>query len=188
VFDFALIEKHRHFYHFTKSALKSNGVASGTVDPNGHTNGTSTILRSNGVANGTAISNHSQSKNRENRFVPNKCPKFPLPPLDALLDAYLTGLKAFATPEEFENTTRLAEEFKRPGSKGRLIYDRAAARYADAKCENWEHELQLRRGVLDRRASLVPILASGLVTRSASASTRKRSALLCSHSPQTSSS
>jgi hypothetical protein len=76
--------------------------------------------------------------------------------LDALLDAYLTGVKAFANPEEFENTVHLAEEFKKPGSKGRLIYDRAVARYAGPKCDNWEHELQLRRGFLDRRVSLVP--------------------------------
>jgi len=75
--------------------------------------------------------------------------KVPLPPLDVLMDAYLTGVKALTDPEEF----------KKPGSKGRLLYDRAAARYADPECENWEHELQLRRGFLDRRLLLVPCLS-----------------------------
>ena len=114
---------------------------------------------SKGATNGTAKSNkidQLQSSNREYRFAPNKCPKYPLPPLDTILDAYLTGVKAFATPEELENTIHLTEKFKEPGSKGRLLYDRAVARYADPNCGNWEHELQLRRGFLDRRASLVP--------------------------------
>ena len=34
--------------------------------------------------------------------------------------------------------------------------ERAPARHDDPSCENWEHELQLRRGFLDRRSALVP--------------------------------
>lgn len=86
----------------------------------------------------------------------NKCPKFPLPPLDAILDAYLTGVKAFATPEELQNTNRLIQDFKEPGSKGARLYDLAVARYTDPNCENWDHEPQLHAGFLNRRSPLVP--------------------------------
>ena len=73
-----------------------------------------------------------------------------------MLDAYITGVQAFATTEELASTRRLVEDFKMPGSKGRILYERAQARHDDPSCENWEHELQLRRGFLDRRSALVP--------------------------------
>jgi NADPH:quinone reductase-like Zn-dependent oxidoreductase/aryl carrier-like protein len=138
------------------NAQKPNSIVTDTSNTNGQTNGTSAILKPNGAAMSSALSTSSQSTTREYRFTPNELPKFPLPPLDALMDAYLTGVKAFATPEEFKNTVHLAEDFKQPGSKGRLIYERAASRHADPKCENWVHELEVRRNFLDRRASLVP--------------------------------
>ncbi|KAF2450924.1 ketoacyl-synt-domain-containing protein [Karstenula rhodostoma CBS 690.94] len=113
-------------------------------------------FKENGVANGNPVSNSSGPPKRGYYFSPNKCPKFPLPPLNSLLEAYLTGVKAFTTPAEFQNTVRLTKDFQTPGSKGHILYDRAAARHADPDCENWEHELQLRRGFLDRRIALVP--------------------------------
>ncbi|KAJ5773646.1 ketoacyl-synt-domain-containing protein [Penicillium paradoxum] len=139
-------------------AVASEMIASGTVDFKVATNRTMNIQASNPVENSPVMVKGTQllSSERENRFVTNNCPKYPLPSLDTILDAYLTGVKSFATPEEFQNTIRLTEEFKQAGSRGRLLYDRAVARYANPKCENWEHELQVRRGFLDRRASLAP--------------------------------
>lgn len=140
-------------------ATASKSIANGKASLEGGFNGTATVVKSNDAANDRIESNENaqlESFNREYRFAPNKCPKYPLPPLDTILDAYLIGVKAFATPEELENTIRLIQEFKEPGSKGHVLYNRAVARYADPNCENWEHELQVRRGFLDRRASLVP--------------------------------
>ncbi|KAK3939714.1 Choline/Carnitine o-acyltransferase-domain-containing protein [Diplogelasinospora grovesii] len=122
------------------------------------------------AANGTAPSNGAVI--REYRFVPNRLPNFPLPDINALCDAFLTGVKAFTTPSEFANTIRAVEEFKRPGSAGRLIYDRAAARAADPNVENWEWELQLQRGFLDPSSSAI---------RSANNNTRKQNEPLSSH-------
>ncbi|KAH7322471.1 Choline/Carnitine o-acyltransferase-domain-containing protein [Stachybotrys elegans] len=97
-----------------------------------------------------------QGYKKQVAFVPNKLPRFPLPDINALCTAFLTGVKAFATPEELEATMRAVEEFKRPGSPGRLLYDRAAARANDPSIGNWALEPQLRRGFLDRRVSLTP--------------------------------
>ncbi|PKY00415.1 ketoacyl-synt-domain-containing protein [Aspergillus campestris IBT 28561] len=115
------------------------------------------IATNNNATHSTNLTENDQLQpsNQSNGSIPNKCPKFPLPPLDAILDAYLTGVKAFATPEEFENTARLTKEFKKPGSKGTRLYDLAVARHTDPDCENWEHELQLHAGFLDRRSQLV---------------------------------
>ncbi|KAK7184383.1 hypothetical protein DPSP01_013833 [Paraphaeosphaeria sporulosa] len=135
------------------------GAVNGNHAANGQTKGSRGVLtafKENGVANGTTVSDSPDPPKRGYYFSPNACPKFPLPPLDSLMDAYLTGVKAFTTPTEFANTLRLTEDFQTKGSKGRLLYDRAAARHADPVCENWEHELQLRRGFLDRRIALVP--------------------------------
>lgn len=133
--------------------------ANGNLTLNGQEKGSQCVLKvfkENGAANGAVIKNPSDPQKRGYHFSPNACPKFPLPPLDSLMDAYLTGVKAFTTPAEFANTVRLVEEFQAEGSKGRLLYSRAAARQADPVCENWEQELQLRRGFLDRRIALVP--------------------------------
>ncbi|KAL6849207.1 putative secondary metabolism biosynthetic enzyme [Amphichorda felina] len=101
--------------------------------------------------------NFQEQGNKEDiDFVANKLPKFPLPDINALCTAFLTGVKAFATPKELEVTMRAVEEFKRPGSSGRLLYDRAAARANDPSIDNWAAEPQLRRGFLDRRVSLTP--------------------------------
>lgn len=112
------------------------------------------IPASKGIANGTT--SPSEETKREYRFTPNRLPKFPLPDINALCDAFLTGVKAFATPSEFANTMSAVEEFKKPGGQGQLLYSRAAARAADPNVENWEYELQLQRGFLDRRVSLTP--------------------------------
>ncbi|TPX08506.1 uncharacterized protein E0L32_009993 [Thyridium curvatum] len=108
----------------------------------------------NGVGSGTVHQDAGMNGNPP--FVPNPLPKFPLPEINALCNAFLTGVKAFATPAEFNNTIAACEDFKRAGGPGRLIYDRAAARAADPAIENWEWELQLQRGFLDRRVSLTP--------------------------------
>lgn len=134
-------------------------IPSGIAHSNGATSGITTVTESNIVANGTVNLNENaqlRPSNREYHFTPNKCPKYPLPPLNMLMDAYLNGVKAFASPEEFENTVRLTEDFKTPGSKGWLLYDRAAARYADPNCENWEYEASLGGRYLNRRGALVP--------------------------------
>ncbi|KAF9885007.1 polyketide synthase [Aspergillus nanangensis] len=136
-------------------AIASGHITNSTSNLNGGPSKTALALESNGAAESNE-SDQLQRPSRKYRFTPNKCPSFPLPSIDALMDAYLTGVKAFATPEEFANTICLAEKFKEPGSKGWVLHNRAAARYADPNCENWEHELQLRRGFLDRRVSLVP--------------------------------
>jgi hypothetical protein len=115
--------------------------------------GNSTDTRVNG-ANGASYSDTDMS--RVLTFNLNKLPRFPLPDINALCNAFLTGVKAFASPEEFTNTISAVEDFKRPGSIGRLLYDRAAARAADPNVENWEWELQLQRGFLDRRVALTP--------------------------------
>lgn len=116
------------------------------------------------AANGSGVSNGNKNgspptdraEKREFLFVPNQLPRFPLPDIDALCNAFLTGVKAFATPSELDDTIRAVEDFKQPGSTGRALYDRAAVRAADPDVENWESELQLRRGFLDRRVSLTP--------------------------------
>lgn len=135
-----------------------NNIANGIADWNSNMNGTSSFRRENIDTNGAGkFSKSAQLQSKVDRcFSPKEFPKYPLPPLEAILDGYLTGIKAFTTQEEFEKTFVLAEQFKTPGSKGRILYDRAATRYADPSCQNWEHELQLRRGFLDRRAPLVP--------------------------------
>jgi NADPH:quinone reductase-like Zn-dependent oxidoreductase/aryl carrier-like protein len=106
------------------------------------------------AVNGSASPN--QAGKRESLFVPNQLPKLPLPDINALCSAFLTGAKVFATPEEYNNTVRAIEDFKRPGSAGRRLYDRAAARAADPAIENWAWEPTLRRNFLDRRVSLTP--------------------------------
>lgn len=108
--------------------------------------GNSTDTRMN-RANGASYSDTDMS--RVPTFIPNK-----LLDINALCNAFLTGVKAFASPEEFTNAISAVEDFKRPGSIGRLLYDRAAARAADLNVENWEWELQLQRGFLDRRVAL----------------------------------
>ncbi|KAG9231687.1 Choline/Carnitine o-acyltransferase-domain-containing protein [Amylocarpus encephaloides] len=102
------------------------------------------------------VASNSVVKSISTAFVPNTLPRFPLPDINALCNAFLTGVKAFATPSEFSNTIHAVEEFKRPNGPGRVLYDRAAVRAADPNVENWEWELQLQRGFLDRRVPLTP--------------------------------
>ncbi|KFY27180.1 hypothetical protein V493_03667 [Pseudogymnoascus sp. VKM F-4281 (FW-2241)] len=130
-----------------KSLGPTNGASDGPVPSNG------TIQVNPPVINGASKSNKATV---EYCFVPNRLPNFPMPNIDALCDAFLLGVQAFASPEEFINTIRAVEEFKRPGGAGQRLYDRATARAADPKIKNWEFELQLQRGFLDRRASLTP--------------------------------
>ena len=135
-------------------SIAANDMVNSTTESNSHINASKTTSKPNDVDNDMSI---CPPPTRAYRFTPNQCPKFPVPPLDVLMEAYLHGVKAFATSGEFENTVRLTEEFKKPGGKGRILYERALARYADPTCENWEHELQLRRGFLDRRIALFPV-------------------------------
>ncbi|KAH8164731.1 hypothetical protein CIB48_g3497 [Xylaria polymorpha] len=92
----------------------------------------------------------------ENRFVPNRLPNLPLPDINTLCQAFLTDVEAFASSSELANTISAIEEFKREGSIGRVLYDRAAARATDPNAGNWAFELIFRHNFLDRRLSLVP--------------------------------
>ncbi|KAH7382199.1 hypothetical protein BKA66DRAFT_586007, partial [Pyrenochaeta sp. MPI-SDFR-AT-0127] len=76
--------------------------------------------------------------------------------LSSLLEAYLTSVKALATPIEFSYTLQTVAAFKEPGSVGRCLYERAAAMASDPNIENWEWKLQLRHAHLNCRAPLVP--------------------------------
>ncbi|KAI1171712.1 acyltransferase ChoActase/COT/CPT [Nemania sp. FL0916] len=107
--------------------------------------------------NGSDSTSYSQSAvAHEDRLVSKRLTDFPLPHIDVLCQAFLTDVEAFATPSELAATIRAIEEFKRPGSTGRALYDRAAAKAADPDVGNWAFEPTLRRGFLDRRQPLVP--------------------------------
>lgn len=68
---------------------------------------------------------------QELRFRSHRLPKFPFPDINSMCSAFLTGVKAFATPIEFQDVTIAVEDFKRPGSIERNLYNRAADRAAD---------------------------------------------------------
>lgn len=93
------------------------------------------------------------------RFVPNKLPKYPLASLDAIFDAFLNAVQVFATPDELINTKLAVEEFKQTGSVGRKLYDRAKGRANDPNISNWEFDLQLQSGYLNRGGPLTPYVS-----------------------------
>lgn len=98
----------------------------------------------------------SHVPHQEHHFNANQLPKFPFPDINSLCSAFLVGVRAFATPTEFQGVMSAVEDFKRLGSIGRDLYERAADRAAEPNVSNWEWELQLQRGFLDRRVSLTP--------------------------------
>jgi acyl transferase domain-containing protein len=99
---------------------------------------------------------HTPRYERKVNFTINKLPKYPLLDIETLMDSYLTTVQALASPLEYKNTLRTVDDFRQPGSSGRLLYERAAKMASDSGVENWEWELQLRHGHLNRRAPLVP--------------------------------
>jgi hypothetical protein len=122
---------HRNEYLNTKSSIND-----GEVLRNGHP--------------------HTPRYERKVNFTINKLPKYPLLDIETLMDSYLTTVQALASPLEYKNTLRTVDDFRQPGSSGRLLYERAAKMASDSGVDNWEWELQLRHGHLNRRAPLVP--------------------------------
>ncbi|KIX01225.1 uncharacterized protein Z518_08950 [Rhinocladiella mackenziei CBS 650.93] len=82
-------------------------------------------------------------------------PPLPLPSLGDLIERHLSGVRPFASDEEFSNTLRLAQDFCAEGGPGVRLYERLRAMKA-ADPENWYHDLFLNNQYLSRKGPLAP--------------------------------
>lgn len=110
------------------------------------------------LVNGHGENHESVYQNGDVSIVTSrKLPPLPIPDLDSLIERHLSYVKASATNEEFQNTLRLAKEFKTPGNMGFRLHQRLEA-MKKSDPENWYHNLYLRSQYLVRKGALAPYM------------------------------
>ncbi|XP_072038688.1 choline O-acetyltransferase-like [Amphiura filiformis] len=67
----------------------------------------------------------------------NPLPQLPIPPLHQSLENYLRSLIPIVTPEQFENTRKIIEDFGKPGGRGEYLQNKLLA-YAATE-SNWSY-------------------------------------------------
>lgn len=84
-------------------------------------------------------------------------PPLPLPKLSDLVEKHLSGVRPFASNEEYGRTQRLAQDFQAEGGLGVRLYERMEGMKADDP-ENWYHDLFLNNQYLSRKGPLAPYM------------------------------
>lgn len=88
-------------------------------------------------------------------------PCLPVPPLQQTLEGYLQVLEPVVSPEEWNHTKELVEEFGRPGSVGERL-QKGLERRAK-KLENWLSDWWLQTAYLEYRLPVVVHSSPGVV-------------------------
>jgi acyl carrier protein len=83
-------------------------------------------------------------------------PKLPINDLDTIFQAFLDSSKMFLSADEYEIISRDVAEFKKPGSVGRVRYDRLCEEANDPEIDNWQDKYFLEHMYFGRRGPLAP--------------------------------
>jgi acyl transferase domain-containing protein/NADPH:quinone reductase-like Zn-dependent oxidoreductase len=82
-------------------------------------------------------------------------PPLPLPELESLVERHLIGVRPFATDEEFENTLRLANDFKAPEGLGTTLY-KALLALKTSNPDGWYSQIYGNSQYFGRKRGLAP--------------------------------
>ncbi len=96
-----------------------------------------------------ALNALSIGRNRVDDFQ-DVLPHLPVPSLNDTLDRYLASVKSLLTDEEYQNTSKLVEEFR--GGRGQVLHQRLLNLAAQE--DNWIDRIWLREAYLKNRAPL----------------------------------
>jgi carnitine O-acetyltransferase len=55
-------------------------------------------------------------------------PRFPVPPLQQTMDKYLKAVKPLVDEEDYINTKKIVEEFRKPGGLGEKLHEKLLER------------------------------------------------------------
>lgn len=87
----------------------------------------------------------------------NQLPKLPVPTLEETSQKYLGTVKPLLSPQQFESTTAIVEEFVRPGGQGEVLQKRLEA-FAEGK-DNWLAEFWDDYAYMSYRDPVVPYVS-----------------------------
>lgn len=65
-------------------------------------------------------------------------PRLPVPPLQQTMDKYLKAIRPLVNDDEFEQTTKLVQEFRKPGGVGEQLQEKLISK--SKKEDNWVSE------------------------------------------------
>lgn len=79
--------------------------------------------------------------------------KLPVPPLQETLQRYLDSIRPLVTPSQFDQTSKVVQEFGKPGGMGQQLYKILEAKAAST--ENWLADWWLHAAYLEYRMPVV---------------------------------
>lgn len=93
-----------------------------------------------------------------------KNPRLPVPPLHQTLTKYLRHIRPLLTTQQYENTSRIVEEFGKPQGIGEELHALLVQRQQDPNVQNWLEEFWSEGYLTDRSCMGINVSPSLLLT------------------------